>query len=138
MARPRSKTARKKMLAAATSIVAAKGVKDLTIEEVARISGVAKTTIYRHFASKNELLLAAVDGTVSYPVAPDSGTLRGDLTELLEAVLPSFADTTARCVFLDMFSAAARDPELESLRKVFDGGKDSPIAVIHRGWQEKG
>lgn len=126
------------MLKAATAIVVAKGVKDLTIEEVARKSGVAKTTIYRHFGSKNELLLAAVDGTVSYPVAPDTGTLRGDLTELLSAILPSFADATARCVFLDLFSAAARDPELQALKKVFDGGHDSPVAVIHRRWQEKG
>ncbi len=126
------------MLAAATAIVVAKGVKDLTIEEVARKSGVAKTTIYRHFASKNELLLAAVDGTVTYPPAPDTGTLRGDIVGLLTAILPSFADAKARSVFLDLFSAAARDPELNALRKVFDGSHESPVGVVFERWHEKG
>lgn len=138
MARTPSKSARKKMVAAAGAIVVARGVKGLTIDEVAKKSGVAKTTIYRHFATKNELLLAAVDSSVTYPEAPDTGTLSGDIRELLERVLPSFADTNARAVFLDMFSAAARDPELEDLRKVFDGGHGSPVATVYKRWFEKG
>jgi len=49
MARPRSEEARRKVLGAASDLMAARGVASLTIDEVAARSGVAKTTIYRHW-----------------------------------------------------------------------------------------
>ena len=49
MARPRSEEARRKALAAATDLIVERGVANLSIEEVAARSGVAKTTIYRHW-----------------------------------------------------------------------------------------
>jgi AcrR family transcriptional regulator len=48
------------ILAATRELVAQGGVHGLTIEGVAARSGVAKTTIYRRYRSKDELALAVL------------------------------------------------------------------------------
>ena len=64
MARPRSEEARRKALAAAIDVIVDKGVGDLTIEEVAQRSGVAKTTIYRHWPERASLIVDTVRATL--------------------------------------------------------------------------
>src|SRR5688500_192703 len=49
MGRPRSEEARQAALAATVDLVLAHGVEGVTFEDVAARSGVAKTTLYRHF-----------------------------------------------------------------------------------------
>src|SRR5436190_2605757 len=79
MARPRSEEARRKALAAATDLIVERGVANLTIEEVAHRSGVAKTTIYRHWPERASLVLDTVRACFAAVPTPDTGTLRGDL-----------------------------------------------------------
>lgn len=135
MARPYSEAAQAKMLDAAIELVLAAGVRGFNIDEVARRSGVAKTTIYRHFPNPNELLVAAVDGAIAVPPTPNTGSLRGDLMEFLASVLPIFANPTVRALSFEVFAASIRDPELGQLyasmlrrragptRSIFDRGK---------------
>ena len=47
-----SEEARRKALAAAVDLIVEQGRRGLTIEEVAARSGVAKTTIYRHWPER--------------------------------------------------------------------------------------
>ena len=79
MARPRSETARRRLIDAALQIVATDGVAGVTADAVVRRSGVAKTTLYRHFGSTDGLVFAAVADSVTAQPPPDTGTLRGDL-----------------------------------------------------------
>jgi AcrR family transcriptional regulator len=79
MARPRSEAARQRLLDAVVDIVASDGVTAVTADAVARRSGVAKTTLYRHFGSTDGLIFAAVADRVTAGEPPDTGTLRGDL-----------------------------------------------------------
>lgn len=138
MARPRSQEAREKMLAAATATVLETGVAGFTIDEVARRSGVAKTTIYRHFPDPTELLVTAVDRTVTYPDAPDTGSLRGDIVELLRRIHPSFADVQARSVHFELFAAMSRDPQLEAMNRRVVARGPSPLAVVYQRWLAAG
>lgn len=57
---PRRVKSRQRVLAAAVDLLREEGHAGLTIEAVAARSGVAKTTIYRQFADREELHLAAV------------------------------------------------------------------------------
>lgn len=102
MARPHSKAAQAKMLGAAIELVQAAGVRGFNIDEVARRSGVAKTTIYRHFPNPNELLVAALDGAITVPPTPNTGSLRGDLLEFLASVLPIFTNPTVRALSFEI------------------------------------
>ena len=59
-----SERARAEVLEAAADLVAEVGVERATIEEIAARSGVAKTTIYRHWPSKQALVVDAVRGVL--------------------------------------------------------------------------
>ncbi len=126
------------MLDAAGEVLLADGVPGFNVDEVARRSGVAKTTIYRHFPSRNELLIAALDRVLQVPATPDTGTLRGDVREFLEVVLPIFADTAVRALFFDLWSAGTRDPELDRLQKEMMAGRAGPTMTIYRRGIERG
>lgn len=59
----------------------------LRIEDVAARSGVNKTTIYRRWATKEELVAAMLEHmTVSHEV-PNTGSVRGDLSALLGSIV---------------------------------------------------
>lgn len=119
------------MLDTATELVLAVGVHGFTIDEVARQSGVARTTIYRHFREPRELLVAALDRVMTAPPTPDTGSLRGDLTAYLASVRENFADAALRTVFFEIYVAAARDPELRSLYQSLLRARIVPTLTIY-------
>jgi AcrR family transcriptional regulator len=51
-------TPRERILLAAYELFSRRGVRDVGVDEIIRASGVAKATLYRHFSSKDELVLA--------------------------------------------------------------------------------
>lgn len=52
-----SATARERILATAYELFTVRGVNDVGVDEVVEKAGVAKTTLYRHFPSKEDLVL---------------------------------------------------------------------------------
>lgn len=91
------------------------GISGFSVDEVARRSGVAKTTIYRHWPSRSALLLDACSQLGAKRDAPDTGSLRGDLAVLTSDIAHRL--TTARwpAVLPSIIDAAERDPELAGL-----------------------
>ena len=138
MARPRSEAARQKMLDAVTELALAHGVRAVTIDEVARLSGVAKTTIYRHFPSKNELIITALDGITPVPEAPDTGRFRDDLVQLLGNVMPIFCDRNLRALYLDILATATFDQELAELQHSMMQGRGQALASIVERAKQRG
>lgn len=63
--------------------------------DVVTASGVAKTTLYRHFGTTDALVFAAVDDSVATQEPPDTGSLRSDLEVIHRRYLeaPSAART---------------------------------------------
>jgi AcrR family transcriptional regulator len=98
------------MLEATRALVFERGVSACTIEDVANRSGVAKTTIYRHYGGLDELIFAAVSQDVSYTAAPDTGSLRGDLIEIQRHYVEVARSPTARELFVWMVARAVADP----------------------------
>src|ERR1700754_2004764 len=61
------------------------GYDQLTVDAVAGAAHASKATVYRRWPSKAELVLAAfTEGVRQIAVAPNTGTLRGDLISLGE------------------------------------------------------
>ncbi len=78
--RPRDPAVVERVLRAAAELLFEVGFEHTTIDEVARRAGVAKATVYRRWASKDDLTREAVAGLLDYSVPlPDTGTLEGDL-----------------------------------------------------------
>ncbi len=138
MARPLSTAARTKMIEAATDVLLERGFNGVTIDEVALRSGVAKTTIYRHFPDTRTLLLTAIDATITFAEAPDTGTLRGDLAEFLRRILPNFADHRARAANYELLAARLRDPELAARDRSLTENHRSAIPLLLQRWQARG
>ena len=130
MPRPLSEQARQKAIDAAQTLVAECGIDGFTMDGVARRSGVAKTTLYRHWGSANELLIHSLDCQVERIPTPDTGTLVGDLNQLFSMLRAFLATPGMRQLFLDMASASARDPELDVVKKAMIDERTRPIREI--------
>src|SRR5258707_15817170 len=78
----RVRRSKEAVLAATSELLSEAGLGGVSVDAVSKRSGVAKTTIYRHWPSRTALLLEAGAKMGSRPEAPDTGSLRGDLTVL--------------------------------------------------------
>ena len=89
--RPRSVQANKAIIEATLELLAEEGFQGLSIEAVAAKAGVGKTTIYRRWASKDELVMDAIRQVqVDIPPALDTGNFRNDLAMLLKTAYQGF------------------------------------------------
>ncbi|HTX94594.1 MAG TPA: TetR/AcrR family transcriptional regulator [Mycobacterium sp.] len=73
------------LLAVTLQLLQEHGYDRLTVDAVATAARASKSTVYRRWPSKAELVLAAfIEGVRQVAVAPNTGTLRGDLLQLGE------------------------------------------------------
>jgi AcrR family transcriptional regulator len=105
---PRCVRSRQRVLDAALELLREGGVAALNYEALAARSGVAKTTIYRHFPDHEALHLAAIEHAAPHLEMRETGDVVADLTtylvllndELLRgrfgAVIPSVVDVAER------------------------------------------
>src|SRR2546423_4324085 len=105
--RPRSLRAHRAILDAALDLLAADGYERMTIEAVAARAGVGKTTIYRRWPSKEDLIIDAMEDLVSEVHPPDTGSVRDDLVELLTQMQRLLASSRAGDVFPRMVAEVA-------------------------------
>jgi len=129
----RSQRARQAVLDATADLVADVGVERTTIDEIASRSGVAKTTIYRHFSSKQALVVEAVHACTHIPVVTDTGSLRDDLISCFSGTTKASYDGRLGDMMLSLMDAAQRDPELGRLvRAQTDQRRRFATEVIER------
>jgi AcrR family transcriptional regulator len=109
------------ILSAVVGLLGEVGYEAMTMDAVAARAHASKTTIYRRWSGKPELVRAAVEAFVAGRVlaAPDAGTLRGDLLAVMRAMrahlTPEFTDMMSGLVH-----AMRSDAELTgSLRSLF-------------------
>jgi AcrR family transcriptional regulator len=83
------------LIDAATALLRSGGPRAVTVDAVTSAANVARATLYRHFASGDDLLAAAVYSLVPRaPMPPKGGTLRDRLIALVHACAESFAETS--------------------------------------------
>jgi AcrR family transcriptional regulator len=113
--RPRSAEAEQAILEATLRLVAEHGVAHLTIEGVAAEAGVGKTTIYRRWETKTELIIAAVSQLAPPPGEfPDAGSFVGDMQALGDLQRRRTAGSLLLTAAPRVLADAADDPELHA------------------------
>ncbi len=128
--RPRSAEADAAILDAAIDAFIAGGWDGLSFEGVAAAAGVGKTTVYRRYPCRLDLILAAAQKLAEEKgAAPDTGTLRGDLRALADSYLRMVAETRAGRAIPAMVAATARNAELAAAYRSFIGDRRRTFAV---------
>jgi AcrR family transcriptional regulator len=101
------------ILDATRELLAKGGVRELTVEGVAARSGVAKTTIYRRWRSKDELALAVlIDMVQSVVAVPELEDTRAELVALVKGAVRVLAKTLMGTVMQGLVSELSTDSEL--------------------------
>ena len=139
VARPRSEQAHQAALDATVDLLLASGVEGVTLEEVAARSGVAKSTLYRHFESREGLITAAAATRciVEYPT-PDSGSLAEDLRFLFDRFLEAEAKHHVSDLLPLLIDAAKRAPEINSIVESIFAERRRPILTVLQLAQMRG
>jgi AcrR family transcriptional regulator len=122
------------MIDSARSVIADAGVDGFTVDEVAIRSGVAKTTIYRHFGTGDALLVAALNASVEAIDTPDTGSLRGDLRAAVEGFLRVIEPIKTRRLAASLINRAYHDPDFAPAHQEMCEQRQAPLRrVVQRG-----
>jgi len=131
MGRPREHRADAAILRATLELMAAHGVSDLRMDDVAQRARVGKATIYRRYASKDELVAAAVAALVREIGTPDTGSTRGDLLALMEAAVEVYSGSVEAGVMPALVDAMSRDGRLARfVREGFLAERRAALRVV--------
>jgi AcrR family transcriptional regulator len=108
------------------------GYRALTMEGVAARSGVAKTSIYRRWPSKAEMVFDLVlHSSAELPAMDDRGSLTGDLEALSARIVALVAGPLGRRIFPGLICDAASDRALmQRFRATFVADGRNQIAQV--------
>jgi AcrR family transcriptional regulator len=122
------------ILMAVVELLGQMGYEAMTMDAVAARAHASKTTIYRRWRGKPELVKAAVDGYVAgrLPSLADTGSLRGDLTAVMRAMRGHLTDEFL-AMMAGLLHAMRTDPELaDVLRSHLADDYSAALPIIRR------
>jgi AcrR family transcriptional regulator len=110
------------------------GFERLSIPDIAELAGVNKTSIYRRWLSKAELVRDALEVAMKHAEqAPDTGSLRGDLIELARTVA-DFTKSRVGTAIIRIMLAEGGNPQVRALGNTAyrEVGPKGPRSVLKR------
>jgi AcrR family transcriptional regulator len=122
------------VLEAALEELAARGVGAFSIEGIAKRAGVHKTTLYRRWGTRENLLLDALleQGRERVPI-PDTGSLRDDLVAYGEAIVASLGLPTTEAAVRAIASIGDPDaPLAHAARRFWSARVELAGAMVER------
>jgi AcrR family transcriptional regulator len=114
--------------------LATHGPDALSVERVAHRAQVNKTTIYRRWPTQADLVVACMERVLQQTTElPDTGSLRGDLLQLL-AVTADLLETTAGRALIRAAIADSATPAVTDLarRQLQNGLAEPALALVER------
>jgi len=135
---PRVERTRRLVLKAAIALLAESGYAGTTVEAVSARSGVAKSTIYRHWPNRLELINDAFQELKPPPPEPTEGDVRDRVVALLEHVARTVAASPWSSCLPALIDAAERDPECRELHNRMSRAGRQRLVDLLVGGQERG
>jgi len=135
LGRPRDPEVDRAIAQAALEVLAESGFEGVTVEEVAQRAGVAKSTVYRRFPGKPELLVSVLNHACQEPVEEhDTGSVVDDLVAVAEGLVRSLRTSDLGRAVPAVVAAAARHPEVAEAHGAFVAGRRTvALAAVRRG-----
>jgi len=113
--RPRSVRSHQAILQATLKLLAEVGFERMSIDAIASRAGVGKTTIYRRYNSKEELVADAIESLREEVVIPDTGTLWGDIDVLIQNAAQITLNPLGRQTVAMIISSASSNPQFAQI-----------------------
>jgi AcrR family transcriptional regulator len=137
--RPRSEEAERAILDAVLDLLARHGISGLSIEAVAAHACVAKTTVYRRWSSKTELVLAALTQMKGPIVGPPGDSVRGDLLHVVRSACRTLRSSPEAQIFARLVAEARQHPEIgeQYWKRVIRPRREILLGVLRRGVEER-
>ncbi len=132
----RLERSRQRVLTSAFDLLASTGIGGFSVDEVARRSGVAKTTIYRQWPTREALVADACRRMVveQEEEAPDTGSVVADVRAILEEIGRLLGSAAWAAVLPSVVDAAERDPDFAEIHSEIQRGHAAPLeAALERG-----
>jgi AcrR family transcriptional regulator len=132
-ARPGGRTARTTaaVLAAAVGELSERDYADISVESIAARAGVHKTTVYRRWGSKAEIIKQALaDRAGTHIRVPDTGSVDRDLLLLARAVQVVLSGPQTAAVTTALIVGGFASPELAELMRQYWAVRVTAISVV--------
>jgi AcrR family transcriptional regulator len=126
----RVRRSKESVLATTYQLLMEAGLAGVSVDEVSKRSGVAKTTIYRHWPSRTELLLEACGRIASKLDIPDTGNLKDDLAALASSVAVLLRSKNFSSVLPSVIDAAERDDQVAALQTRIHAEHMAPFYLV--------
>jgi AcrR family transcriptional regulator len=126
----RVRRSRDRVLTTAFELLSESGVGGFTVDEVARRSGVAKTTIYRHWPSREALVIDAASRISAEQEVPDTGSLEEDVMAILANLGYLLGTARWSSVVPSIVDVAERDPEFAGIHGRIQRGHAAPLRKV--------
>ena len=135
--RPRDQETRGRILSAARQVLERDGYEALSVDGLAELAGVAKTTLYRRWPSKAHLVIDLVADLQRRVDVEATGDIRHDLVTLVRGIAAALR-ATGPALVADLVSSLHRDPEAaKGIQQLFASRRQAAIAIL-RDAQERG
>jgi AcrR family transcriptional regulator len=126
----RVRRSRQTVLAATSELLFERGFAGVSVDEISRRSGVAKTTIYRHWPTRADLLRDACAAISTPQEVPDAGSLELDLNALMTDLAELLSKARWVSVMPSVIDAAERDPDIADVFAKLQRGYTVPIETV--------
>jgi AcrR family transcriptional regulator len=110
--RPRDSETERRILEAALGLLRREGYNRMSVDAVAAVAGVSKPTIYRRWASKEDLATAAVRTLQLIEPPVNTGTCKADLVRTLENFSRSLLRPNGMSLIGTVLAEEAHTPDL--------------------------
>lgn len=134
----RVRRSRAAVLAATAELLFERGFAGASVDEICRRSGVAKTTIYRHWPTRTDLLREACSQIGTPQVTPDRGSLRADVAALMTDLTDALTTARWTSVLPSIIDAGERDPDMAEMYRRLQQGYSAPFEEVIRRGMAKG
>ena len=112
--RPRDPRIDDAVLRATVQLIGKTGYADLSVDAIARRAGTSKPAIYRRWPSKAHLVHAAVFPISEATKLPDTGSLAGDVREMVRRTVAVLTSPAARAALPGLVGEMATDLTLHT------------------------
>lgn len=134
---PRVARSKASIIEATVELLVEGGLADLSVDAIAERAGVSKATIYRHWDTRQQVVMEALMALKREEPIPDTGSLRDDLVQMLTSIA-NHLGTPSASIYSMLCGIAEHDAELAEMRRTFSAARRGAMLSLLQRAVERG